>query len=138
MKLLIIALSLSLVGCAGTNINQPYDGNLKFKGGTGLIYERVSNQCGGNCDKYANMKVERVEFPGEREALLRTTNAEKRSALARKCQQIIDVKLSKIEYNYSVALESGDYKAAELHKNTYVNAASNYYSTVNKCVEENI
>ncbi|UYM28698.1 hypothetical protein [Serratia phage vB_SspM_LC53] len=136
MKLAIIALTFGLTGCAG--MNHPYDGNLVYKGGTGLVYQRVSNQCGGNCDKYATMKVERVEFPGEREALERTIKAEKRSAIARKCQQFLDLELAKVESKYYSSIESGDFNTAEKYKAKYQKVGDKYYSIINQCVEENI
>jgi hypothetical protein len=160
MKKLIIAASLLLSGCAvqyGEVVTadevgkariaaeqKQYDGEVKFRAGSGITYTRANSQCGNNCGKYA---AREVEFQREQEArydevmakhkaeMKRQDDLYKRQKLASDCQQHINIQMAAYEDEYRDMLRTKGYKASQDFAGQLVKARKNYMSYVNKCIE---
>lgn len=120
MKILIALSALVLSGCVATytpapdelGYNKPKtDFNLVM--GTGLVYKRETSQCGNNCEKYANMQVQRVELPGQQEALEREEQAYRNQSIAKKCDMRIEFASALMQRHVLLALEQGDIAKAD-------------------------
>lgn len=144
LKIVLLTMTLALAGCH-QNFDRPaasiaHTGDLKFIGGTGLVYKRAPSVCGHNCDYYANAKAEdhRVELPGLEESATKSYIAERRSALARKCQIQIDSYLNGLEQKFVLLNQNAKFSEAQAIKAKYDKIESKYYVYINKCTEDNL
>lgn len=129
MKKLIIAMSMLLSGCAvqyGDAVSadevgkariaaeqKQFDGEMKFRAGSGLVYTRANNQCGNNCAKYAQRELEfQREQESKREAVLAKHQAE--------MKRQDEIEYRAIYYTRCVNLVSGFINSKEIEKHEAV------------------
>lgn len=160
MKKLIIAASLLLSGCAvqyGEVVTadevgkariaaeqKQYDGEVKFRAGSGITYTRANSQCGNNCGKYA---AREVEFQREQEArhdevmakhqaeMKRQDNLYKKQKLYSMCYNHINLQLSIHEARYYEMLETQDFDKARAYKAEINKLQKKVPAAIEKCIE---
>lgn len=160
MKKLIIAMSLLLSGCAvqyGDAVSadevgkakiaaeqKQYNGDMKFRAGSGLVYTRANNQCGNNCGKYAQQEIEfQREQESKREAVLAKHQAEmkrqddlyKKQKLYAMCVNHINLQISVHETRYYEMLETQNFSEARAYGNQIRQLKKKANTAVEQCIE---
>lgn len=137
LKIALLLAAVTLTGCQAGSFTT--NGDLAFKSGTGLTYSRGVNQCGGPCDRYDDIKIERPQLgnPGDFE---REQEALRRSAIAGKCQMLMDGYLEAVKARYLEAYLTGGPSAAEYkkYKKKYIEGSNNYLTHVNNCTDKSL
>lgn len=160
MKKLIIAASLLLSGCAvqyGEAVTadevgkariaaeqKQYDGEVKFRAGSGITYTRANNQCGNNCGKYAAREIEfQREQESKRESVLAKHQAEmkrqddlyKKQKLYSMCYNHINLQISIHEARYYEMLETESFDKARDYKKQINKLKTKVPAALEQCME---
>lgn len=163
LKLLVIMASLMLTGCAANNVpifnadevgiartaadREQYQGEFDFKGGTGLIYTRKTNQCGNNCAQHAELAKEieaqkdaqaRAGNPEWERIVAREKAAYKRQEVFNRCHNGAQLHLAAYQdkFNDSMKMNGFDSPETRAAGKKLVEFERDFYSLVNQCVDK--
>lgn len=139
--------SSSEVGKARTVLDKgAYEGDLKFKNGTGLVYQRNTNQCGKNCNAHAELAAKLDRERAEREAagnpeweriVAREKEGYRRQEAMKRCERGIIMKsaiLRERAYDATKVYGYGSEQSLKANRE-FVEFKNKSLNILNKCVK---
>lgn len=166
LKIALIAATLSLTGCAGlapygevvdsSDVGQVrvaheqrvYEGDLKWRNGSGLTYTRKPNQCGKNCAKYAEADRQvaeaRADMSGMEADMKRVREKEERALRGQQAQNwcvnyFVLFRASYADkFNRALRATGVDSKETRAAAKTLDALDDNSLKLINECTEEKL
>lgn len=125
---------------------QATQGDLKWKNGTGIVYQRNLNQCGKNCADQAELALKLDKERAEREAqgnpeydriVAREKEAYRRMKAENRCASGISLRAAALQDKYKEAtIEYGfNSKESRAAGTEYIKFRKQAFTLLNQCVE---